>query len=309
MNARQQKVLARFGQVLTFLDANTTSIPPSAVAGQRQSLLGAITQITGFVQDQVVKGAEALTAQTLSSARTALRDTYMRQLSAVGLNSLTGKHAGDANVPNGTQIFALPTTRTNALTLIASATAMVKAATPYSSIFAAHGVSLDAATGAIQAVESAVTAEGSAKRVSKGATQGIKEQIDAGHAAVRLMDVVVRPLVAGNKALLTQWESVKRAAGGHNLAVPVPLPVTTQAASATAGTTTAGSVVAAAPASASSTSSTTSQPTQAKTAASTTASTPASAPAGTSASTPAPAVSSAPATATAAPSTPSAPPA
>jgi len=78
MNARQQKVLARFGQVLTFLDANTTSIPPTAVAGQRQSLLGAITQINGFVQDQVVKGAEALTAQTLSSARTALRDTYNR---------------------------------------------------------------------------------------------------------------------------------------------------------------------------------------------------------------------------------------
>lgn len=237
MNARQQKVVARFGQVLTFLDGNTNAVPPDKVASQRQSLESVITQINGFVQDQVVKGQESVVAQTLSSARTSLRDTYMRQVSTVGLHSLTGKHAGDPSVPNGTQIFALPATRTNALTLISSAAAMVAAATPYASIFTAASVSLDAVTTAIQALQAAVNAAGSAKRVSKGATQGIKEQMDAGRAAVRLMDVVIRPLLASNKALLSQWESVKRSAGGQNLATPVPLPAAAQAGSTTTAST------------------------------------------------------------------------
>ena len=237
MDARQQKILSRFGQVLTFLDTNTSSIPPNSVATQRQALTSAVSQIAGFAQDQVVKGTESVLAHTVSSARTALRDTYMRQLSTVGLHSLTGKNAGDPNVPNAKQIFTLPATRTNALTLIASAASMVAAATPYASIFTAAGVSLDAVNGAIQALQSAVNAKDTAKRVSKGATKGIKAQVKAGQGAVRLMDVVIRPLLAPNKALFAQWESVKRTAGGHNLATPVPVPGATQAttAPATAG--------------------------------------------------------------------------
>jgi hypothetical protein len=225
MNARQQKTLARFGQVLTFLDANPSIIPATAVAKQRQLLTSAVTQITGFAQDQVLKGTESILAQTLPSARTALRDIYMRQLSTVGLYSLTGQHAGDPSVPNAAQIFAMPATRTNALTLIASATAMVTAATTYASMFTAAGVSLEAVNGAIEALQAAVTASTSATRVAKGATQGIKDQIRAGRGAVQLMDVVIRPLLASNKAMQAQWESVKRAAGGHNLASSVPVPV------------------------------------------------------------------------------------
>jgi len=229
MNARQQKKLVRFGQVLTFLDANPQIIPPAAVSGQRQSLTAAIGQITGFVQDQVVRGNESVVSQTLSSARIALRDTYMRQMSAVGLHHLTGKNAGDPNVPQGVQIFTLPSTRTNALTLIASAKAMVAAATPYAPVFTAVGVNLDTVNGAIKALEDALNADGTAKRISKGATQGIAAQIKTAEAAVRMTDVVIRPLLAGNKALLAQWDSVKRAAGGLNLATPQPVPIVAQA--------------------------------------------------------------------------------
>jgi hypothetical protein len=224
MNARQQKVLARFGQVLTFLDGNTSIVPATAVGGQRRALESAIAQIAGFAQDQVVKGTESLTAQTLSSARTALRDTYMRQVSTVAQHHLMGKNAGDPSVPNAAQIFALPATHTNALTLIAAAKAMVTAATPYASIFTDVGVSLDAVNTAIQALQAAVNASASATRVSKGATQGIRDQIGAGKRAVGLMEVVIRPLLASNKAVLAQWESVMRAAGGHNLSAPVPVP-------------------------------------------------------------------------------------
>lgn len=224
MNARQQKVLARFGQVITFLDANTSTVDPASVAGQRQTLATAVTQITAFAQDQVVKGTESVMAQTVSSARTSLRDTYLRQLSAVGLHNLTGKNPGDPDVPNAKQIFALPATHTNPSVLVQAAQNMVSVATQYASVFTAGGVNLDAVNSAIQALDAAVNANTGAKRISKGATQGIKAQIQAGHAAVHLMDVVVRPQLASNKALLTQWESVKRAAGGLNLTAPLPVP-------------------------------------------------------------------------------------
>lgn len=223
MNVKQQKMLSRFGQVLTFLDQNANLIPAASVAGQRQVLQAAVDQIGGFRQDQIVKGTETVLSQSVNSTRVALRDTFMRQLSTVGLHSLTGKRPTDPDVPGAAQIFAFPATRTNSSTLIAAATAMVQAATPYAAIFTAAGVNLDAVTTAIQQLQAAVNAEGGARRVSKGATQGIKTQIQAGQGAVRMMDVVVRPLLAANKPLLTQWESVKRSAGGLNLAAPVPV--------------------------------------------------------------------------------------
>lgn len=220
MNARQQKVVERFGQVDTFLDGNTAAIPPASVAQQRATLDAAIAQIQSFAQDQVTKGVESVQAHTLSSARIALRDTYLRQISQAALQKLP-------LTPNLKIAFKLPAVKTNALTLVAAGTAMVNAAQPYSDQLIAAGLPsnfIDVTNTAIQAVQTAANAESSAKRTSKGATQGIKAQIATGHGAVRMMDVVIRPLLANNKPLLTQWDSVKRAAGGLNLGAPAPLP-------------------------------------------------------------------------------------
>lgn len=224
MEARQQKVLARFGQVMTFLDGNTTRVVPATVANQRQVLASAIVQINGFAQDQIRKGTETVLAQSLSSARVSLRDTYMRQVVTVGQHTLTGQHPGDPDVANARQVFTLPATRTNPLTLIAAAKAMLQMATNYTDVFTVNGVNLDAMSAAIDALQAAVNAAGSAVRVSMGATKGIVAQIQVGHGAVRLLDVVIRPQLAGDAAMLAQWNSVKRAAGGLNLHTPVPIP-------------------------------------------------------------------------------------
>jgi hypothetical protein len=133
-------------------------------------------------------------------------------------------NAGDPVVPNAQLIFALPVPRTHPLTLVASATSMLEAARPYAAIFAADGVDLDAVPAAMQAVQDAVKAKYSPARLKKGAAQGIRDQIKAGHGAIARMDEVIRPLLASDSALLTQWESVKRTAGGHNLTTPVPVP-------------------------------------------------------------------------------------
>jgi hypothetical protein len=148
----------------------------------------------------------------------------MRQLVTVGQHTLTGQHQGDPDVANAKQVFTLPATRTNPLTLIAAAQAMLQIASSYADKFTINGVNLAAVSAAIDALQAAVNASGSAARVSRGATRGIVDQIKVGHGAVSLLDVVIRPQLAGNPAMLAQWNSVKRAAGGLNLHTPVPIP-------------------------------------------------------------------------------------
>ena len=91
------------------------------------------------------------------------------------------------------------------------------------------------------------TAEGNAKRIAQGATKGIPAQITAGQGAVRMMDVIIRPLIATNKPVQAQWAAAKRSAGGSNLGAPVAVPAQSQstvtqpttAAPATGGATSA----------------------------------------------------------------------
>jgi len=217
MNARQRQILARFNQILAFLDANADTIPPTLVARQRQLLSTVVDQITSFTQAQIIRGANAPASQSVASARTTLRDIYLRQLSTIGLQSLMGANAGDPSVPNALQIFTMPTTRTNPLMIIASAKAMLAVALQYPNVFTMAGMNLGAAASAIEALEAAVTARASANRVSQGATQGIKGHIRAGKGAVRIMDVIIRPALSAMPELLTQWQTAKRSAGGPKL--------------------------------------------------------------------------------------------
>jgi len=222
MNSRQQQTLAQFAKILAFLDANAGTIPTTLVAPQRQTLATAVAQITSFTRAQIVKGADTPASQTVASARATLRNIYLRQLSTIGLHGLTGENAGDPSVPNAVQIFAMPVTRGNSLTIIAAAQAMLAVARQYADVFTAAGMNLDTVSAAIEALETSLTARATANGISQGATQGIKAQLRAGKGAVRIMDVMIRPVLAATPELLTQWQTVKRAAGGPKLGSPAP---------------------------------------------------------------------------------------
>lgn len=232
MNTRQQHTLARFAQILAFLDANADVIPTTLVVPQRQLLASAVAQITSFTQAQLVKGADVPASQSVAAARVALRDTYVRQLSTIGLHSLTGQNPGDPSVPNAVQIFTMPATRGNSRTIVDSAKAMLAVATQYADAFTAVGMNLEQVSGAIEALEAALTARGAATGMSLGATQGIKSQIHAAKGAVRIMDVMLRPVLAVRPELLTQWQTVKRSAGGPKLGKAAPTPAAPAATSA-----------------------------------------------------------------------------
>ena len=107
----------------------------------------------------------------------------------------------------------MPATRTNSHTLISSAEAMVQAAMPFQDLFAAHGVDLRLTAAAAQSLASALEARDTAKRTRVGATSGIGAAIREGHDAVRLLDVVVRPFIAGDGQRVAEWKLARRTAG------------------------------------------------------------------------------------------------
>ena len=226
MTTRQQQILTRFNQILAFLDANAATIPATLLAPQRQALAAVVAQINSFTQMQLIKGADAPAARSVASARATLRETYLRQLSTIGLQSLTGQNAGDPNVANALQIFTMPVTRGNSLTIIQAAKAMLSVATQYADVFTSVGMDLGAVSAAIDALESALAARSTANGVSQGATQGLKGQIRAGKGAVRIMDVMLRPILAPTPELLKQWQAAKRSAGGPKYGNPAPRPAT-----------------------------------------------------------------------------------
>jgi hypothetical protein len=224
METRQQKALDRFNQVLSFLDTTQEDIPPAAVATLQRQLAAAVAAITAYASTQAGGGTTSGGAPGARAARQALRDTFMRQVATMGTARLTGKHPGDPDVPDAAQIFRMPDTRTNSHTLISSAQAMVEAATPYRDAFRALGVDLSLTAAAAEGLASSLKARDTAKRTRVGATAGIGAEIRTGHEAVRLIDVVIRPFIAGNGRLVAEWKLARRTAGALNLGDPEPVP-------------------------------------------------------------------------------------
>src|SRR5579871_6465477 len=133
MNAKQQKVVQRFAQVQSFLDANTAVIEPDSVAPQRAVLAGVVTQIGTYAQQQQSRGVETVQAHTVASLRDSLRDSTMRPIATIALAKLP-------ITPNLRSAFTLPPAKTNALQLITMAQTMSQAAQPYAQVFIQNGL-------------------------------------------------------------------------------------------------------------------------------------------------------------------------
>ena len=246
MNGKQQKLVQRFVQVESFLDANQALIDPASVAPQRVVLANAIAQVATYAQQQQSRGVETVQAHTVASLRDSLRDSFMRPIATIALAKLP-------ITPNLRSAFTLPPAKTNALTLVTMAQTMGQAAVPYAQVFIQNGLKptfLDDLSKAVGALHDAVTAADGSKVTSKGATSGIKEQLVAGKGAIRLIDAIVRPDLASNKTLLSQWNTVKRTAGAPKLSTPAPLPNVLQPITSTPQPAPASAAPASAPAAA-----------------------------------------------------------
>ncbi len=248
MEAAQRKVTEKFRSIQKFLDDHAAALTHSAVAPPRKLLDDAVQQIDGFAADQLAKSTQAVQTRTLTATRVALRDHNMLQINAIALHHLP-------NTVNTRAEFKLPRDNVSTDTLVTAAKAMAAAAQPYSAIFIQQGRPADFIAQlqtATQAVETAVEAGRTGKRIRKGATSGIKSSVQAGRAAVKLLISAVTPALKQDPQLLAEWKMVTRGASaggklGHGASTTAVDPI--PPVSAAASTSTPVAAAAAAPSS------------------------------------------------------------
>ena len=110
----------------------------------------------------------------------------------------------------------MPPKNCNSRGLIAWASAMQSAAAVNESAFVDAGLPKDFLSRlgtATKSLETALATRGATKAIQVGATAGLDVESTRGRQAVKVLDSLVEPLIAGNLALLAQWKSSKRFAG------------------------------------------------------------------------------------------------
>jgi hypothetical protein len=119
------------------------------------------------------------------------------------------------NVPEFVSL-RMPPANSRARTLIDWAASMAKAADPYSQTFVGAGLPADFLTqlkAAADAVAATIVNRDSTRAVQRGATAGLNAEAARGRSAVKVLDSLVEPLIAGDISLLSQWNAAKKFGG------------------------------------------------------------------------------------------------
>jgi len=93
---------------------------------------------------------------------------------------------------------------------------MSDAASAYDKTFIAAGLPADfiaRLSDAANALNDAIANRGVTKTAQSGATAGLSAETARGRQAVKVLDSLVEPQIAGNMALLAQWKAAKRIGG------------------------------------------------------------------------------------------------
>ena len=139
--------------------------------------------------------------------------------------------------------------------LIAAAGAMSAAASAYAATFKGAGLASDFLAqlkAASDALDASLTNLGATKTTRSGATAGLSAEATRGRQAVKVLDAIVEPQLAGNILLLNEWRTARRfggkkvpiastsvdAAAKGTSAGPVAIPVATPVTAAAAAHTT-----------------------------------------------------------------------
>lgn len=221
MKARQRQVLRSFRRVREFIAANVPAESQAGLGVQLAELDDVLSSITEMATEQEA-GSRLTSAETRRQAtlRMALWDRHMLPVSRVAREVFGSSPGVDA-------ALRMPSKRTaDSQLLLAAAAAMAEAAQPHAALFVSHGLSQNFVTELREAatrLETALTARETTQRRTITATAGVSLQITRGRRAVRLLNAILAPRLAGNGDLLATWNSVRRvravSGGGVSVAV------------------------------------------------------------------------------------------
>jgi hypothetical protein len=209
MKSQHSAVLNTLTRVQRFLDLNGNALGTINQSGYRAILDNVVSTLSAHAVNQTtskrVGAAETAKERVL---RNALKLNHMRPIAAVAAAQLR-------QVPDFLA-FRMPPKTSSSRALVAWAGAMGKAASGYVSTFIRAGLPPDFLTAlqdAAAALAAAVASRGTTLTTQTGATAGLDAEATRGRQAVKVLDSLVEPLVAGDIALLAQWNSAKRFGG------------------------------------------------------------------------------------------------
>ena len=209
MQSKQVLVQDTLTRVQRFLDEHADVVGDVNTSEFRAVLNASVDKLAMHAVDQTssIRGAVAETAQE-RVLRSKLRLNHMRPIAAVARAKLH-------EIPELVAV-AMPSADTNSRELIACASAMAFVAALNEQTFVAAGLPKDflaRLSAAAGALEDILATRGETRSAQVGATSGLGAEASRGRRAIRVLDALVEPLIAGDISLLAEWKAAKRFAG------------------------------------------------------------------------------------------------
>jgi hypothetical protein len=209
MQTAHSTVLNTLMRVQRFMDTSGDSLGNLNTSGSRRDLDDIVSTLSRHAVNQAsskrVGSGETAKQRVL---RNALKLNHMRPIAVVAKAQLK-------QVPEFLAL-KMPATNTTSRRLIAAAGAMAVSAKGYTKTFTDAGLEPDflgQLETAAAALNGSLTNRGATTTSQTGATAGLKAETARGRDAVKVLDSLIEPMLAGNAVLLVQWKSAKRFSG------------------------------------------------------------------------------------------------
>lgn len=209
VQSTQSTVLNTLQRVQRFMDANADALGTLNSSQYRTVVDDVVNTLGGHAVNQAASKRIG-TAETAKQRvlRNALKLNHLRPIAAVAAAQLR-------QVP---EFGALKMPQTNATSrrLIATAGAMAAAAKSYAKTFTDAGLPADflaQLNTAAATLDTSIANRGQTTTNQTSATAGLNAEAVRGRQAVKVLDSLIEPQLAGNTVLLVQWKTAKRFGG------------------------------------------------------------------------------------------------
>ena len=244
MKTTHAAVLSTLTRVQRFLDINDAVLGTINKSAYRTVIDQTITALaTHNVNQTTTKRAQSAHTAKQRVLRNALKVNHMRPIATIAAVQLR-------QVPEFAAL-KMPVGAGSSLSLIAAAGAMKAAATNYASTFVAAGLAPDFLTqlkSSADALDATLSSKGANVTAHSGATAGLAAEASRGRQAVKVLDTLVEPQLAGNIPLLTQWKTAKRVGGKTHAITSTSVDAAAKGVGSVPGTSPAPSLTPATPA-------------------------------------------------------------
>ncbi len=209
MQSNQAAILNTLIRVQRFIDANKNALGTINDSGYRSVLDDVVDTLGNHALSQTSsKRASAADAAKERVLRNTLKLNHMRPIASIAAAQLR-------QVPEFVAL-KMPPANSTSRALISAAGAMVSAASIYQKTFVAAGLSDDfgaQTTAAAAALADSIANRGASRTIMSGATAGLTAEATRGRQAVKVLDSLIEPQLAGNIVLLARWKAAKRFGG------------------------------------------------------------------------------------------------